>query len=460
MLQTRRIAAIALALAACAATAADAADRQPNLIIILADDLGYADVGFNGCRDIPTPNIDSLARDGVRCSDGYVSHPFCSPTRAGLLTGRYQQRFGHENNPVYNPEDTVSGLPTSEVLLPRVLKDAGYVSGIVGKWHLGAAERFHPLDRGFDEFFGFLGGGHQYFPERWGGKAEYTTDLMRGRSFVKENEYLTDAFAREAEAFVERHRDRPFFLYLAFNAPHTPLQAPPRYLDRFRSITDEKRRTYAAMISALDDGVGRLLAKLRAHQLEEGTLVVFLSDNGGPIGDRGNGSSNRPLRAGKGTTYEGGIRVPYALRWTGTLPAGTLYEHPVSSLDLFATAVALGGVSPAPGRPLDGVDLIPYLRGDKSGQPHEALFWRTGGGTSFAARFGPRKLVEPQPGTLELYDLVRDKAETNDLAPSQADAVRQLAHLKDAWREQLIPPIFPGPADASPGNATAKGAAR
>jgi arylsulfatase A-like enzyme len=462
MLQTRRIAAVALALAlaACAATATAAADRPPNLIIILADDLGYADVGFNGCRDIPTPNIDSLARDGVRCSDGYVTHPFCSPTRAGLLTGRYQQRFGHENNPVYNPEDTVSGLPTSEVLLPQVLKDAGYISGIVGKWHLGAAERFHPLNRGFDEFFGFLGGGHQYFPERWGGKAEYTTDLMRGRAFVKEDEYLTDAFAREAEAFVERHRDRPFFLYLAFNAPHTPLQAPPRYLDRFRSIADEKRRTYAAMISALDDGVGRLLAKLRAHRLEERTLVVFLSDNGGPIGDRGNGSSNGPLRAGKGTTYEGGIRVPYALRWTGTLRAGTVYEHPVSSLDLFATAVALGAASPAPGRPLDGVDLIPYLRGDKSGPPHEALFWRTGGGTSFAARLGPRKLVEPRPGKLELYDLARDTAETNDLAPAQADAVRQLARLKDAWSAQLIPPIFPGAAGARPGDATAKGAAR
>jgi arylsulfatase A-like enzyme len=214
------------------------------------------------------------------------------------------------------------------------------------------------------------------------------------------------------------------------------------------------------MISALDDGVGRVLAKLRAHRLEETTLVVFLSDNGGPIGDRGNGSSNQPLRAGKGTTYEGGIRVPYALRWTGTLPAGALYEHPVSALDLFATAVALAGASAAPGRPLDGVDLIPYLRGEKSGPPHEALFWRTAGGSSFAARIGSRKLVEPRPGMLELYDLVRDRAETNDLAPAQADAVRQLARLKNAWNAQLVAPIFAGPAEARPGNAAAKKAAR
>jgi arylsulfatase A-like enzyme len=214
------------------------------------------------------------------------------------------------------------------------------------------------------------------------------------------------------------------------------------------------------MISAVDDGVGRLLARLRAHRLDESTLVVFLSDNGGPIGDRGNGSSNQPLRAGKGTTYEGGIRVPYALRWTGTLPAGTVYEQPVSSLDLFATAVALAGASAAPDRPLDGVDLIPYLRGEKSGPPHEALFWRTGGGTSFAARVGSRKLVEPRPGTLELYDLVRDKAETTDVAPAHADAVRQLSRLKDTWNAQLIAPVFPGPPEARPGGAAAKKEAR
>jgi arylsulfatase A-like enzyme len=443
----------ALVLAACAGNSAAAPAGKPNLIVILADDLGCADVGFNGCKDIPTPNIDSIAENGVRCTSGYVTHPFCSPTRAGLMTGRYQQRFGHENNPVYDPEDTRSGLPTSEVLLPAVLKGAGYVSGIVGKWHLGAAERFHPLSRGFDEFFGFLGGGHQYFPDKLGGKAEYTTDLMRGRDYVKESEYLTDAFAREAEAFVERHRDRPFFLYLAFNAPHTPLQATPKYLDRFAGIADEKRRTYAAMLSAVDDGVGRVLAALREHRIEERTLVVFLSDNGGPVGI--NGSSNLPLRAGKGTTYEGGVRVPFAVQWAGTLPAGSVYDRPVSSLDVFATAVALAGASPPSGHTPDGVDLVPYLRGEKAGAPHEALFWRTGGGASFGARAGVLKLVEPRAGQVELYDLSRDVGESNDLASAQPEAARRLARLKDEWNAQLVAPIFQGP----PPNARAKAAA-
>jgi len=440
---------IAWALAVCGGpAAADAAD-PPNVIVILADDLGYADVGFNGCRDIPTPNIDALARGGVRCSNGYVTHPFCSPTRAGLMTGRYQQRFGHENNPVYDPEDTVSGLPISEVALPAVLKTAGYVTGLVGKWHLGAAERFHPLNRGFDEFFGFLGGSHQYFPDKLGGKAEYTTDLMRGRESVKETEYLTDAFAREAASFVERHHARPFFLYLAFNAPHTPLQAPPRYLDRFARIEDPKRRTYAAMLSAVDDGVGRLLSRLREHALEEKTLLVFLSDNGGPVGV--NGSSNVPLRAGKGTTYEGGIHVPFAVQWKGTLPAGTVYDFPVSSLDIYATAVANAGTTPPPGHRLDGVDLIPYLRGDRTGPPHEALFWRTGGGVSSAARLGDHKLVERKGEPLEVYNLSRDIGESNDLAPAQPEVLRRLAALKDEWTTQLVPPVFPGPANANAG---------
>jgi arylsulfatase A-like enzyme len=448
-----RMTATLLFLAACAG-AAPTATNPPNVVVILADDLGYADVGFTGCRDIPTPNIDSLAKNGVWCSNGYVTHPFCSPTRAGLLTGRYQQRFGHENNPVYNPEDTRSGLPIGEVALPAVLKRAGYVSGMVGKWHLGAAARFHPLERGFDEFFGFLGGGHQYFPDKLGGTAEYTTDLMRGRESVKETEYLTDAFSREAAAFVERHHDHPFFLYLAYNAPHTPLQAPPKYLDRFAAIEDPKRRTYAAMLSAVDDGVGLLLGRLRQHALEENTLIVFLSDNGGPVGV--NGSSNLPFRAAKGTTYEGGIHVPFAVQWKGNLPAGSVYDQPVSSLDIYATAVAASGATPPPGHALDGVDLVPYLRGARSGSPHQALFWRTGGGDSFAARVGDHKLVEPEAGRLELYDLSRDAGESRDLASAQPELVQRLARLKDQWNQQLVSPVFPGP----PPNAKARAAAK
>ncbi len=438
MPRIRRLAGVAFVLATyVASTSAAAPAGKPNIIVILADDLGYADVGFNGCKDIPTPNIDSIARNGVRCSNGYVSHPFCSPTRAGLMTGRYQQRFGHENNPVYNPEDTVSGLPVSQVTLPSVLRAAGYVTGLVGKWHLGAAERFHPLNRGFDEFFGFLGGGHQYLSEKLGGNAEYTTDLVRGREPVKETEYLTDAFSREAAAFVERHHDQPFFLYLAYNAPHTPLQAPARYLDRFPGIDDTKRRTYAAMLSALDDGVGRLLATVRTQQIEEKTLVLFLSDNGGPPV---NGSSNLPLRSFKGSIYEGGIHVPFALKWKGVLPAGAVYDRPVISLDLFPTAAALAGASRPPGHTIDGVNLMPYLLGEKTGPPHETLYWRTGGGTSFAVRHGDQKLDESSPGRFELYELSGDLGESSNLATVRRKPCSKSPASRSSGTSNSFPP--------------------
>ena len=274
--------------------------RKPNIVIILADDQGYADVGFQGCRDIPTPNLDSLAKNGVRFSNGYVSGPYCSPTRAGLLTGRYQQRFGHEFNPGKTETETF-GLPLSETTVADRLKSAGYVTGIVGKWHLGNAPRFQPQQRGFNEFFGFLGGGHPYFP----GKG---APIYCGTEVVDEKQYLTDAFAREAVSFVDRHKDSPFLLYLAFNAVHTPMHASDDRLGRFASIKDKARRKYAAMLTALDEGVGKVLDTLRSTGLERDTLIVYLSDNGGPTmaGTTINASCNDPLRGSKRTTLEGG----------------------------------------------------------------------------------------------------------------------------------------------------------
>jgi arylsulfatase A-like enzyme len=431
--------------------AAQPADR-PNIVIILADDLGYADVGFQGCKDIPTPHLDALAKSGVVCTNGYVSHPFCSPTRAGLLTGRYQQRFGHENNPAWLPADPSVGLPLDQVTLADVLKKAGYATGAVGKWHLGAHPSFHPNRRGFGEYFGLLGGGHQYFDHNQfltnpaKAKQEYFIPLVRNEKPVEENEYLTDALGREAAAFVTSHRREPFFLYLAFNAPHTPLQAPAKYLDRVKSITDDKLRTYAAMICGLDDAVGVLMAGLREHKLDRNTLVFFFSDNGGPVSVTN--CRNTPLRGAKGQVYEGGIRVPFVVSWPAKLKPGT-FDHPVSSLDVFPTSLAAGGGELPKSVRLDGVDLIPHLRGESRERlADRVLFWRTGGGQNFAVRQGFKKLVRVGKEPAELYDLAKDVGETKDLAAKQSGTVVALQKKLDAWNATLVEPRWPQPTPA------------
>jgi arylsulfatase A-like enzyme len=363
------------------------------------------------------------------------------------MTGRYQQRYGHENNPKYDPRDEISGLPTTEFALPQAIAQAGYVTGQIGKWHLGAAPKFHPLRRGFQEQFGFIGGGHDYFKQQMEGDArEYLIPIQRDGKPVEEKEYLTDAFSREAVAFIRRHAKDPFFLYLAYNCPHTPQQVSEKYLDRFRTIPDEKRRLYAAMNSALDDGVGRVLRTLSELNLDSDTLIFFLSDNGGPIGV--NGSHNDPLRGGKGQVYEGGIRVPFAARWTGHLAAGKVYTDPVISLDILPTAVALAGGRVPSDRKLDGVDLVPHMLGKASKPPHERLFWRTGGGQAFAVREGRYKLVKIGEDA-QLFDLESDIGETTDLAASKADVFQSLNQAREQWNKELIPPIFESPQPAA-----------
>ncbi|NBS91392.1 sulfatase, partial [bacterium] len=266
------------------------AASKPNIIIIVADDLGYADLGIHGCKDIHTPHIDSIAKNGVRCTSGYVSGPYCSPTRAGLLTGRYQQRFGHEFNPGPAGNNSPSfGLSLDETTLPQLLKNAGYKTGMVGKWHLGSTEKFNPINRGFDEYFGFLGGANSYTD----GKT-IVSNIVRGTKTVEEKEYLTDAFAREAVAYVDKQKKDPFFLYLAFNAVHTPLQASPKHDIDIDKIPNPNRRTYASMLFAMDDAIGKLLLKLDKENLTENTLIFFISDNGGPEGV--NFSDNGPLK--------------------------------------------------------------------------------------------------------------------------------------------------------------------
>jgi len=410
--------------------------RKPNVIVLISDDQGYADVGYHGCKDIPTPNIDSLAANGIRFTNGYVSCPVCSPTRAGVMTGRYQQRFGHEFNtgPPPGSLDKKVGLPTTEITLADAMKKAGYVTGAVGKWHLGMTEKFHPSKRGFDHFFGFLHGGHSYTDL----KPDAYNPILKGTEPVHEKDYLTDAFSREAVAFIERFHDKPFFLYLTYNAVHTPMQATEKYLNRFANIADRKRRTYAAMLSAMDDGIGAVLAKLRELDLLHDTMIFFFSDNGGPT--RANASRNDPLRAGKGTMYEGGIRVPFLLQWPRRIPRGKVVEHPVISLDVFPTVVAAAGAELPGDRVLDGVNLIPYLTGEKQEPPHDILFWRSG--DRYAVRSGNWKLVKLGQNPAELYDLSKDIGESNNGADNNPGVVKRLTRALREWEKKMVPPLW------------------
>ena len=429
---------------------AQAFAAAPNILVIVGDDMGYSDVGFHGCKDIPTPHLDALAASGVRFTNGYVSGPYCSPTRAGLMTGRYQTRFGHEFNP--GGEGGTTGMPTSEVTLANRLKSAGYVTGLVGKWHLGAAPQFHPQRRGFDEFFGFLGGAHDYFKSQ---------EIVRGNEPVKETEYLTDAFAREAVAFIDRHQTQPWFLYLAFNAVHTPMQADDARLQKFAHIADVKRRTYAAMMFAMDEAIGEVRKKLVDAKLDQNTLVTFISDNGGPTmtGTTTNGSVNTPLRGSKRTTLEGGVRVPFVVSWPGKVKPG-VYDQPAIQLDLHATALAAANVASAEAINLDGVDLLPYLSGEKQGPPHEHLYWRFG--AQMAIRSGDYKLVRYDPNVdspgdkslaspARLYRLSDDIGESKDLSETMPDKVKELQAKWDAWNATLAKPLWGGRGDGKNG---------
>jgi arylsulfatase A-like enzyme len=418
-----------------------AADK-PNILVIVADDMGYGDIGVHGCRDIPTPNIDSIASRGIRFRNGYVSGPYCSPTRAGLMTGRYQHRFGHE----FNPGETAApnfGLPLTETTLADRLKAAGYATGMVGKWHLGFEPQFHPLKRGFGSYFGFLGGSHSYLDAR----EDPENPILRGTEAVDEAEYLTDAFRREALAFVDRNQKSPWFLYWTFNAVHVPMHATPKYLARFSGIAGEGRRTYAAMDSAMDDAIGAMLERIKKLGQERNTLVFFISDNGGPPT---NSSSNGPLRGYKAETWEGGIHVPFLLQWRGSVPEGKVYDQPVIQLDILPTALAAAGIPVDPKWKLDGVDLIPFVKGQKPGGPHDALYWRLG--RQMAIRMGDWKLVkaigrgsDEVRGTADLQDaqlfnLAQDLGEKTNLAAQEPEKVKALGAAWMKWSSEMAEP--------------------
>ncbi len=435
------------------------APTRPNILIIVSDDQGYADVGFHGSQQAVTPHLDALAKSGVRCTSGYVTFPVCSPSRAGLLTGRHQSRFGHENNPVYDPLDDKEGLPLTEKLLPQFLKEAGYRTGWMGKWHLGSAPAYVPWARGFDESFGFIGGGHRF--TGWQpSERQYTLPLIRsGTNINNVPPHLTTALGDEAAGFIRRNKEQPWMLYLPFNAPHTPHEPSAERLEKFAHIQNPQRRRYLAQISLMDDAIGVVTAALAETGQRERTLIFFFSDNGGHVES---GSNNSPLRGGKSTLYEGGVRVPFVVSWPAKLPAGVSYEQPVSSLDVFATALAAAGVALPTDKKFDGVNIVPHLAGEVKAPPHERLFWRMQGKQCFAVRDGNWKLIRTGEQPSELYDLAADLGEKNNVAAANAEVVTRLTVALNEWRKELIAPVFPGSSvkneDWGPGGANQKNA--
>jgi len=460
---------------------------RPNIVLFIADDLGYGELGCQGNQEIPTPHIDSIASNGVRFTSGYVTASFCSASRAGLMTGRWQTRFGYEFNPIgHHNEHPLAGLPMGQRTIANHLHDVGYATALIGKWHLGGHAAYHPQRRGIDEFFGFLHEGHYYKPSPYRGlttmlrrrtlpipwkaveeKTEPTkhrwrsrngslilsdhmghdepaydanNPILRGGQPIEEDAYLTDAFTREAVDFVKRTHERPFFLCVSYNAVHSPLQGAAPYMRKFAGIEDIQRRIFAAMLANLDDSVGAVLATLNDYDLEENTLIFFISDNGGPTKELT--SSNLPLRGGKGEVFEGGIRVPFMMQWKGVIPAAQTYEQPVVSLDIFATSAAVAG-KPVPTKNMDGVNLLPYIKDEpkeRTALPHKTLFWRMRDRT--AIRHGDWKLLRHRKGDWQLFHLSEDLGEANDLANAEPQRLQELIDVWAKLNAEMIPPVW------------------
>jgi len=405
-------------------------NQKPNFIIILADDLGYGDVGFTGSAQIKTPHIDALANTGVTFTQGYVSAPVCGPSRAGLITGRNQVNFGIDNNlkaslPQF--DKNYVGLPIAEKTIANRLSDLGYVNGIIGKWHLGEEDHFHPTKRGFDEFWGYLGGGHNYFPAEPDGST-YNRKIISNYKEPQPLTYITDDKGDECVDFIRRHKDEPFFLYASFNAPHAPMQAIEEDLELYSHVKDEKRRTYAAMVHRLDVNVGRIVNELKKQQLYKNTVIVFLSDNGGPC--HSNASINAPFNGQKGILLEGGIRVPFVLSYPAKLKS-SVYDQAITSLDLTPTFVALAGGKTTKEDKLDGVNIFPYITNEIKGVPHETMLWRFT--ISAGIRKGSWKLIRLPDRLPLLFNLDNDISEQNNVASENWDLVESMLKELGDW---------------------------
>ncbi|MCH6255110.1 sulfatase-like hydrolase/transferase [Puniceicoccaceae bacterium K14] len=409
-----------------------AASEQPNVLLILVDDAGYNDFGFMGSPDFDTPHIDRLAEMGVAFTDAHVSASVCSPSRAGLLTGRYQQRFGHENNV---PPHT-AGMDVAELTLADVLKTVGYRTIAIGKWHLGNRSMYHPNTRGFETFFGFLEGARDYFPNPRQDDPEDFRALLENRKQVNFEGYLTDVFTDRVIEEIEVEDSRPWFMYLSYNAVHTPMHAKEEDLKRFEG---HPRQKLAAMTYSLDQNIGRILSTLDSRKELDDTLIFFLSDNGG-AGMSNNQSSNAPLKGWKGNKFEGGHRVPFVVSWPAKIEGDRHFSGLSSALDIFVTSIAAAGVNEVLGEPLDGVDLMPYLKGKKRSDPHEVLFWRKD--LMAAVRMGPYKLVRLEGYGYRLYNLDEDLAESQDLSESLPGLVREMADRMTRWEKELEVPYW------------------
>tara|TARA_Y100001933_G_scaffold262006_1_gene318091 strand:- start:3599 stop:5005 length:1407 start_codon:yes stop_codon:yes gene_type:complete len=423
-------------------------DSPPNIIVIISDDQGYADVGFHGSKEIFTPNIDRIAKNGVIFSQGYVSYAVCSPSRAGLITGRYQNRFGYTRNILLAPKDSLMGLPISEQTLPEVLNNVDYKTKAIGKWHLGAHESLVPEKRGFDEFFGFLIGGHRYFPndltlndltEASRQMDGYITKIYDNGKRVNTKKYLTEELSDNAVKFIEDNSEDPFFLYLSYNAPHTPLQATDTDLERNNHIDVEKRRTYAAMVSSMDDGVGSILDKLEEKNISENTIVIFFSDNGGV--EWYNFSDNGPLRGIKGDFFEGGIRVPFTMQWPKKIKPGIIYNKPIIALDVFATVVSAASAEKFIKNNIDGVNLIPYINGEINGSPHDYLFWKNPDKDIDVIRDNRYKYIRVKDDEY-IFDLDNDLSEENNIISSSTPIYQKLKLKFKEWEKDMIDPVF------------------
>ncbi len=460
----------------------------PNIIIITADDLGKTDISLYGGKNVNTPNMDAIGHEGVIFTEAYCTSPICSPSRAGMLTGRYVQRYGYELQPQnrypknrlqyylikyivdtgdwivaeqngYPRQEDIDkqGLPPSEITLGELLKKRDYHTGIIGKWHLGFHEPFLPNNRGFEYQYGFyeafslyapvdspdiINHRHNYFASKhiWGKGRSGTCAIRRDNNVIEEKEYLTQKIAREAVQYLEAHKNEPFFLYVPFNAPHTPFQVTKKYFERFSHVKERNKRIYYAMIAALDDAVGEITKKLKELDLEEKTIIFFASDNGGAVYT--GATDNAPLKGGKFSNFEGGINIPCMIKWKGKLPEGKRYHEPVSLMDFFVTSAEISGSTLPADREYDGVNLLPFITGEKDGVPHEVLFWRSG--FNKAIRKGKWKLILNERDNITLlYNLKGDKVEKKNIAASHPEIVEELKRDHKEWEKKLMDPRWP-----------------
>jgi len=419
--------------------------KQANVLIILSDDQGWGDVGFNRCTDIPTPNLDKLAADGVIFTQAYASHPYCSPSRAGLLSGRYQQRFGHENNLPYTDADADDGLPLSQLMVSELLQASDFQTCAIGKWHLGDSINYWPNKRGFDDWFGFWGGGMSYWGDSKKRDGLMGGVLRNGQPVpLSEITYLTDDFSAEAVNYIDAYlkNEKPFFMYLAYNAPHTPIHVSQKYLKAVSHIEDGERAAYAAMVVAMDEGIGKVIQKLKDEGVYDNTLIFFYSDNGGTR----QRASNRPYRGYKGMLFEGGIRVPFLMTYPSEIKGGQTYHKMVSAYDIFPTILNALAVNHPEPNSLSGVDLLPYINGKKTNEPHETLFWRYSDGAGYAMRLGKYKMI--MSGFKQqflLFDMEKDPYEHHNLASVMPDKLEEMKKLYKHWDAQNINGLWQDP---------------